>query len=111
MADIKHGGCWLCKLTQFETLISIPTPSTVAEQAKGLYGVSPSAKTVRRSMGGKTWGTSMRFSLTFQSSCPLSSGTVSGVAGKLSWGIEICRFMTSSYRGTGVPGGYLPSPG
>lgn len=40
MADIKHGGCWLCKTTQVKTLVSIPTPSSVAEQAKGLYSLA-----------------------------------------------------------------------
>lgn len=36
----KHGGCWLCKTVQVETLRSIPAPPTVAAQAKGLYSIA-----------------------------------------------------------------------
>ena len=37
---VKHGGCYLCKTTWVETLVSIPTPPAVAEKAQGLYSIA-----------------------------------------------------------------------
>ena len=40
MTEQKHGGCFLCQTTKVPVLVSIPTPSAVAQQGKGLYSIA-----------------------------------------------------------------------